>query len=238
MVWNRRSSYSVAHRCLEQCVLFGLTTDMVEGEQQVVVVSEVSRNFHFHLLIELRRPGKRTCECWCVRNWVIIKAPLLHSFIFSNRILVMVDHWCVCLFVELCTTGFSKYDLFQEEKCNIKTPNAGTSTFIHITSGTIYKDNTFLKTKYQMLSRVILLTVTVHHVSQTSQHRLGRTYNQSSLSSFIFYRALSSSTAYPATFWFLFTFIWVYQNFAPGTMSGPGTSQAFLFIQVHITLFW
>lgn len=56
---NRRSSYCVAHGCLERCVLLGLTTDVVEGEQQVVIVSEVSGNFHLHFLIEFRRPGKK-----------------------------------------------------------------------------------------------------------------------------------------------------------------------------------
>ncbi len=49
-------THSVAHRALQRSVLFGLAADVVEGEQQMVVVCQISRNLHLHLLVELRRP--------------------------------------------------------------------------------------------------------------------------------------------------------------------------------------
>lgn len=52
----KEHAYSVAYRALQRSVLFGLATDVVEGEQQMVVVCQIGRNLHFHLLIKLRRP--------------------------------------------------------------------------------------------------------------------------------------------------------------------------------------
>ena len=49
-------THSVAHRGLQRSVLFGLAADVIEGEQQMVVVCQIGRNLHLHLLIELRRP--------------------------------------------------------------------------------------------------------------------------------------------------------------------------------------
>lgn len=49
-------TYRVAYRALQRSVLFGLATDVVEGEQQMVVVCQIGRNLHLHLLIKLRRP--------------------------------------------------------------------------------------------------------------------------------------------------------------------------------------
>lgn len=36
--------------------MFGLAADVVEGEQEVVIVSQIGRNLHLHLLIKLRGP--------------------------------------------------------------------------------------------------------------------------------------------------------------------------------------
>ena len=52
-------THSVAHRALQRSVLFGLATDVIEGEQQMVVVCQIGRNFHLHLLIKLRRPFEK-----------------------------------------------------------------------------------------------------------------------------------------------------------------------------------
>ena len=52
----RESTHGVAHRSLQRSVLFGLAADVVEGEEQMVVVCQIGRNLHLHLLIELRRP--------------------------------------------------------------------------------------------------------------------------------------------------------------------------------------
>lgn len=52
----KECTHSIAHRGLQRSVLFGLAADVVEGEQQMVVVCQIGRNLHFHLLIELRRP--------------------------------------------------------------------------------------------------------------------------------------------------------------------------------------
>lgn len=49
-------THSVAHRALQRSILFGLAADVVEGEQQMVVVCQIGRNLHLHLLIKLRRP--------------------------------------------------------------------------------------------------------------------------------------------------------------------------------------
>lgn len=59
---GQRAPHSVAHGALQRGVLFGLAADVVEGEQQVVVVCQVGRNLHLHLLIELRRPSVRERE--------------------------------------------------------------------------------------------------------------------------------------------------------------------------------
>lgn len=52
-----RRAHSEAHGALQRGVLFGLAADVVEGEQQVVVVCQVGRNLHLHLLVELGRPS-------------------------------------------------------------------------------------------------------------------------------------------------------------------------------------
>lgn len=52
-------THSVAYRALQRSVLFGLAADVVEGEQQMVIVSQIGRNLHLHLLIKLRRPFER-----------------------------------------------------------------------------------------------------------------------------------------------------------------------------------
>ena len=53
----KECTHSVAHRGLQRSVLFGLAADVVKGEQQVVVVGQIGRNLHLHLLVELRRPS-------------------------------------------------------------------------------------------------------------------------------------------------------------------------------------
>lgn len=53
---SQESTHSVAHGGLQRSVLFGLAADVVEGEQKMVVVCEIGRNLHLHLLIELRGP--------------------------------------------------------------------------------------------------------------------------------------------------------------------------------------
>lgn len=55
----KERTHSVSHRGLQRSVLFGLAADVVEGEEQVVVVSQIGRNLHLHLLIELRRPSEQ-----------------------------------------------------------------------------------------------------------------------------------------------------------------------------------
>lgn len=55
-VFNKVCSHSVAHRSLQGSVLLGLAADVVKGEQQMVVVCQIGRNLHLHLLVELRRP--------------------------------------------------------------------------------------------------------------------------------------------------------------------------------------
>lgn len=52
----KKFTHSVAHRGFQGSVLFGLAADVVEGEQQMVVVCQIGRNLHLHLLIELRGP--------------------------------------------------------------------------------------------------------------------------------------------------------------------------------------
>lgn len=51
-------SHRVAHGRLQGGVLLGLTADVIEGEEQVVVVGEVGRNLHLYLLVELRGPAE------------------------------------------------------------------------------------------------------------------------------------------------------------------------------------
>lgn len=54
-----KRTHGVSHGGLQGRVLFGLTADVVEGEQEVVVVRQVGWNLHLHLLIELWRPEGR-----------------------------------------------------------------------------------------------------------------------------------------------------------------------------------
>lgn len=39
--------------------MFGLAADVVEGEHEVVIVSQIGRNLHLHLFIKLRGPFKK-----------------------------------------------------------------------------------------------------------------------------------------------------------------------------------
>lgn len=55
----KECTHRVAHRSLQRSVLFRLAADVVKGEQQVVVVCQIGRNLHLHLLIELRRPYEK-----------------------------------------------------------------------------------------------------------------------------------------------------------------------------------
>lgn len=54
-----RCTHGVAYGALQRSVLFGLAADVVEGEQQMVVVRQVGRNLHLHLLVKLGRPSGR-----------------------------------------------------------------------------------------------------------------------------------------------------------------------------------
>ena len=52
-------THCVAHRGLQRSVLFGLAADVVKGKQQMVVICQIGRNLHLHLLVELRGPKGR-----------------------------------------------------------------------------------------------------------------------------------------------------------------------------------
>lgn len=54
------SSYRVSHGGLQRGVLFLLAANVVEGEQDVVVVSQRSRQLDLHLIMEVWGPGGNT----------------------------------------------------------------------------------------------------------------------------------------------------------------------------------
>ncbi len=66
----KECTHGVAHRGLQRSVLFGLAADVVEGEQQMVVVCQIGRNLHLHLLIELRRPFEQELNTMFKENTV------------------------------------------------------------------------------------------------------------------------------------------------------------------------
>ena len=57
--WGKRrwGAHSKAHRSLQGRARPGLAADVVEGEEQVVVLSHAGRKTQLELLVELRRPG-------------------------------------------------------------------------------------------------------------------------------------------------------------------------------------
>lgn len=91
------STYSVAHGGLQGSVLFWLAADVVEGEQQMMVVCQIGRNLHLHLLIELG--GSYEKELTFKRAEQTKRA--LGS---EGALLVMIDDGSICLFHELRAT--------------------------------------------------------------------------------------------------------------------------------------
>lgn len=60
--WGEERTDGVANRSLQRSVLFGLAADVVEGEHEVVIVSQIGRNLHLHLFVKLRGPFEK--ESW------------------------------------------------------------------------------------------------------------------------------------------------------------------------------